>query len=166
MAVAGAIAERVRGIIPVTWDALINDTRYGDALLRTAIDTAKTSVTGTNIAPASENTYPLLVIDFIAKISVIELIPAGIDFWMNEPIAESATGTNEQHGFVDRAQKLADLREELLKETRLKAADIAALIGFVPTTSRTRPRSSTQDDPFLTPSPQEFPRPFRTTTFS
>jgi len=166
MAVEGAIAQRIRGIVPITWDAITKDVRYSDALLRTLIDTTKTSVTGTNVAPAAESAYSLLVIDFIAKVALIELIPAAIDLWMNEPTSESATGTNEMHTFVDRAEKLKELREELLKETRLKAPDIAAILGFIRTSSRNRPRSSTLNDDFLTPSPQEFQRPFRATAFS
>lgn len=163
MALEGAIAERVQGILPVTWDALSRDPRFGDALLQAAIDTAKEDITGIVVDVDDEATYPLIVIDFIAKIAAMEIIPAGIDFWMNEPTAESSTGTNEVHSFVDRADKLKQQREELLKQTRARAAEIASLLGYSRVGNRRVPLLNTMDDEFLTPSPQEFPRPYRIT---
>ena len=166
MPVEGAIAARTKGILPITWDALSKDSRYGDSLLQTVINTTKENVTGVVIAPAAESTtYSLVVIDFIAKMAAIQIIPAGIDFWMNEPVSESSSGTNENHEFVDRAAQLSLLRTELLKETRLIAEDIAGILGFRRSPARI-PRLNTIDDPLLTPSPQEFPRPYRETTFS
>lgn len=162
MPVVGAIAERTRGILPVTWDALQRDPRFGDALLQTVIDTVKQSVFGTIVAPTAESTYPVLAIDYAAKLVALELITPGIDFWMNEPLSESATGTNENHTFVDRAAQLQDLRRQLLEETRRMAADVAALIGYRRPNSR-RPLLNTIDDELLTPSPQEFPRPYAAT---
>ena len=133
MTLEGAIAERTRGILPVTWDALSKDDRYGDGLLQTAIDTAKAWVTDEVVPPdEEEDTYPVTVIDYIAKIAALEMIPPGIDFWMNEPISETATGTDEVHTFTDRAETLRKLGEELLEGTRDKADEIAALLPAPP----------------------------------
>lgn len=167
MAVEGAIAERTRGILPVTWDALQRDTsRYGDGLLRSTIDTVKERVFGTVSAPATEATYPLIVIDYVAKLAALELITPGIDFWMNEPVSESATGTDENHAFVDRAEALRELRKSLLDETRRLAPEVGPLIGYTRLSNAPRPAINTLDDEFLTPSPQEFPRPFARTARS
>lgn len=159
MAVAGVIAERVAGILPVTWDALSKDTRYGELRLRQTIDYVKFLVLGKVVTPTAEAAQPMLVIDYIAKVTAIELCTAGIDFWMNEPVAESATGTSEQHVYVDRAAALEKQRARLVEETRRLAPEIADLVDFRAFSPR-RPLSSTIDDEFLTPSPQEFPRPF------
>lgn len=161
--IEGAIAARVRGIIPITWDALLLDPRYGDALLQTAVNLGKESVTGTVVVPIAESAYSLVVIDYIAKIITLELIPAGIDFWMNQPISESATGTDENHSFTERAATLAELRTALLKETRSKADEIGAILGFRRASGKSIPRLNTINDELLTPSPQEFPRPFAVT---
>jgi hypothetical protein len=163
MAVAGAIAERVKGILPVTWDALSQDGRYGDGLLRTTIDTAKEKVLGTNVAPGAEGALPLLVIDYVAKVATIELILPGIDFWMNQSISESATGTNENTTYENRAERLMALRKDLIAETRLMWADVSGLISFRRTRRGAVPLMNTIEDPLLTPSPQEFPRPYRAT---
>lgn len=163
MPVAGAIAERARGILPVTWDALAADQRYGDGLLQSAVSLVKENVFGVVVAPDAEAAYKLIVIDYAAKLVVLELIPAGVDFWMNEPMSESATGTNENHTFVDRAGTLRELGRDLLIETRRIGPDIAVLVGFRRVSSKSVPKLSTMDDEFLTPSHQEFPRPYSAT---
>lgn len=149
----------------MTWDALSKDTtRFGETLLRNTIDTVKFRVTGTNLAPTSEAaSYPLIVVDYLAKLVALELITPGIDFWMSEPISESATGTNENHVFTDRAEALRLLRDDLLDETRRLWPEVAPLITFRRLSAAPRPRINTMDDEFLTPSPQEFPRPYRVT---
>ncbi len=162
MPVAGVIAERTRAILPVTWDALSKDPRYGDDLLQDVIDFAKSNTFGTIVAPAAETAYSYRAIDYTAKIAAIELCLPGIDFWMNEPMSESATGTNENHSFTDRAAVLQALRRNLIEETRRLAGEIADEIGFRAFSPR-RPLLSTIDDELLTPSPQEFPRPFAAT---
>lgn len=163
MAITGVIAGRVKGIIPITWDALINDPRYGETPLQSAIDLAKEQVTDTVVAPSTEVDYPLWIQDYIAKLAALEIIPGGVDFWGSEPISETAAGTNEAHTFVDRVDKLYSLREALLKETREKAAEVALYFG-VSTQRGGVPSSNMLTEDFITPSPLEFPRPFRVTT--
>jgi len=164
MPVEGVIAERTRGILPVTWDAMHGDPRYGDGLLQTVIDTAKERVFGVNVASGAESAYPLIVIDFVAKVAALELITPGIDFWMSQPISESATGTNENHTFTDRAAALRALREDLLAETRRLAGEVGSLITFRRISGKAVPKLNTINDDLLTPSPQDFPRPYSAST--
>lgn len=167
MPLPGDIAERTRGLIPLTWDALENDDRYGDTLLATALDIARETVLGKQTSEAEEDILPRVVIDYVAKIAVIEIIPAGIDYWMSQTIAIVTTGTNESETYTDRAAMLRELRNDLLAETRGKANDIAGLVNYWPANSAApRPAMDTINDLLLTPSPAEFPRPFTQTTFS
>ena len=167
MPLPGDIAERTRGLLPVTWDALEGDSRYGDTLLAAALEIARETVLGKQTSEAQEDILPRVVIDYVAKIAAIEIIPAGIDFWMSESIATVTTGTNESETYTDRAAMLREIRNDLLAETRAKADDIAALVGYWPINSvAPRPSMNTINDVLLTPSPQEFPRPFTQTTFS
>ena len=167
MPLPGDIAERTRGILPVTWDALESDSRYGDTLLATALEIARETVLGKQSTEAEEDLLPRIVVDYVAKIAVIEIIPAGIDYWMSETLSVVTTGTNETETYTDRAAMLRELRNDLLAETRAKADDIAGLVSYWPANSvAPRPAMNTIDDVLLTPSPQEFPRPFTQTTFS
>jgi hypothetical protein len=163
MAVTGAIADRVRGIIPVTWDALSRDTRFGDVLLQNAISTKKEEIFGVAVSAAAEDLYPLAVLNYVAKLVAIELIPAGIDYWRSEPVSVSATGTNENVSYSDPVVALQQLREDLLAASRADWEFVQPLIDFRRLSGARRPLMNTIDDELLTPSPQEFPRPYRVT---
>lgn len=162
MPVVGAIATAARGILPVTWDALSRDAqRFGDALLQQAVDVTKEVIFGTIIPVGAEANYPLRVIRYAGRLVALELIEPGIDFWMNELLSESASGTNEVHTFTDRADKLRQLGDRLGILVRAEEADVLALLGR-PKLKRI-PRmgiSTPKDDLLLTPSPREFPAPF------
>ena len=161
MAVAGAIAARTKAILPITWDALAADSRYGESLLRSTIDSVKERTTGENVSPLAEvTTYSVPVIDYLAKLSALELISPGIDFWMNQPLSESATGTSENHSFADRIGALQDQRVALIAETRKLADEISPILDIAVLKRAPRASINTQNDDFLTPSPQEFSRPF------
>jgi hypothetical protein len=131
-----------------------------------AIDTTKERVFGVVAAPSAEAIYPLIVIDYVAKLAALEIITPGIDYWLNQPISVSATGTDENTTYEARAAALRLLREDLLAETRRIAPDVAPLIGYTRLSSAPRMAINTLDDEFLTPSPQEFPRPFSSTSRS
>lgn len=164
----GAVTDRLKALIPITWDALSNDPRAGDSTLQAAIDVGKANATGTVIDPTQEQNYPVVVVDYIAKLAAIELIPAGVDFWMNQSVSISASGTNETLSYVDRASRLDSLKTELVAETRIKQPEIAKLIGYWVDDGRAVPQmSSANINPFhLTPSPEEFPRPYTQTQYS
>lgn len=163
MAVAGVIAERVRGIIPVSWDALSKDARFGETLLRDTIDTKKEEVLGEVVTPANESLYPLLVINYVAKLVALELLTPAIDFWRSEPVSLVTTGTNEQTTYSDPVVALEALRKSLLEQTRREWPLVKPLVTFSRISVAPRARINTLDDEFLTPSPQEFPRPYRVT---
>jgi hypothetical protein len=168
MPVAGAVAERTRALIPITWDALSRDPRVGDGSLQTAIDLAKSSTTGQVVEPEFEDTYPLVAVDYMAKLAAIEICQTGIDFWMNQSMVISASGTNESLTYTDRANVLAELRAHLINETRQKYTQVAKLIGYYIDNGQAIPQlSSASINPYhLTPSPEEFPRPYKQTQYS
>lgn len=164
----GPIAERTAGIIPITWDALLSDPRVGDSALQVAIDLAKTNTFGTVVPYGQEQNYPLVAIDYASKLAVIELCNTGIDFWMNQATDVSSSGTNEHASYVDRAGQLEKLKSELLTETRNLYTEVAKLVGYYIDNGRAVPQlSSANINPFHnTPSPEEFPRPYKQTQYS
>lgn len=168
MPIPGAVADRIQAIIPITWNALGSDSRVGDAPLQSAIDLAKATATGQIVDTTQEQNYPVIVVDYIAKLAVIEIATGGIDYWMNQSINVSATGTNENISYVDRAATLDKLRGELISETRLKQTEIQKMVNYYLDDGSAVPQmSSANINPFhLTPSPEEFPRPYRQTQYS
>jgi hypothetical protein len=103
------------------------------------------------------------VLNYVAKLVAIELIPAGIDYWRSEPVSVSATGTNENVSYSDPVVALQQLREDLLAASRADWEFVQPLIDFRRLSGARRPLMNTIDDELLTPSPQEFPRPYRVT---
>lgn len=166
MAVEGEIANRTKAIMPITWDALSKDTRYGEELLRQTIDTVKERIMGEVVDPENEGNYPLVVIDYLSKLSAVELINPGIDFWMSQPQSSTATGTAEDVTYPSRTTELRNLRTNLLAEIKRLEPEVIPLIDYKRVSRAPRASSSTQNDPFITPSPQEFPRPFGSTSYS
>jgi hypothetical protein len=163
MAVEGAIADATRGVLPLSWDMLSSESMFGDALLRQTIDTKKEEVLGAVGSPAAEDSLPLIVIRYLAKLVALELINPAMDAWRGKPTSLVATGTNEQETYSDPIVALQQLRKDLLEQTRNEWALVAPLISFRRLSSGPRPASNTIGDEFLTPSPQEFPRPYKVT---
>lgn len=113
----GAIAERTKAFIPITWDALNGDSRFGPTMLQDRVERAKYEVLGT-AAPieGAEGALSEDLKEFIAKKSAVKLIPAGIEFWLNQPITKTTTGTNEVVSYESRVTQLRLLLETLQKE--------------------------------------------------
>lgn len=164
MPITGEIADRTKAIMPITWDALAKDSRYGEDLLQATIDTVKERIFGET--PPEENVMPLVVVDYTSKLIALELINPGIDFWMSQPVSATATGTAEDVTYPSRTAELRNLRTYLIAEVKKLEPEVIPLIDYNRLSRPPRASSSTQNDPFLTPSPQEFPRPFGSTSFS
>ena len=80
----------MQSLIPVTWAALQKADYYGEALLMQRIEIAGTALP-TVLAEADESKYTPLMRDYIATLAAIEIIPAGIEHWMQQKIAVTAT---------------------------------------------------------------------------
>lgn len=161
MAVTGPIADFARREIPVEWDALSGDTRFSEELLQLSIDTEKERVFGSVIATGDEASYPLQVQEYVGKCVAIQVIDGAISYWREQPTQVTTTGTNEVETFENRIKDLLDLKTRLLAEVRRIEPDIWDLLGIVKVRKRGIPALSTIGDPLITPSPQDFPLPFR-----
>lgn len=165
----GPIAQRAQGLIPVTWDMLLRSKIVPqDGTLLAAINLAKQNTFGSVITIAQENASPFIAIDYAAKLAVIEIAVAGVDVWMDQAMSVSSQGTNENLSYIDRASKLEDRRTELISETRDMQMEVSKIVGYYIDNGRAVPQlSSATINPFHnTPSPEEYPRPYRQTPYS
>lgn len=151
----GAIALKVREYIPVAYSALVRDERYGEPRIQSRIDVAKYRLFGTVVeADIEGTTYSPLVLDYAAKVSAVSLIPPAVDYWMDQPLTASTTGSNENVSFESRIDALWRIHERLLAEI---AADKPLVEDDVILRVKGKgPRVSTSG-PFKTPDPQRFP---------
>lgn len=156
--VTGEIYNQAKQIMPVTWTALSKDDRYGDNMLMGRINYVKYKLFSTVVSPLSEATvYNPMVIDYIAKESALQIIPTGIDYWMDQRISLQTKGTTETATFPDRINALEKLHEWLLKEVR----DLRPEIDGITVRRRGNvPKVSNDDQGVITPNPQDFGKIF------
>jgi hypothetical protein len=114
----GAIYRKARAKIPTTWTALENLDTYGDALLQEQIEVCKLNVYGTSVAVGDEIDSDIRVQDYIAKLAVLYIIPAGIDYWLDQHQTITAQGNPaiEIASYPDRIKALKEIQEQLLAE--------------------------------------------------
>lgn len=156
----GAVAQLVRSLIPTTWDSLAKVEYYGLGLLISRIQVAKASVLPLALVEADESAFPLVMQDYLATCAALEIIPAGIEYWMNQKIMVSSTGTNETTSYTDR--QLALLRS-LLPQLTAKKATLAGnpnIIAFGNITHEAPAVSGNDNDQLITEDPYEFPEAF------
>jgi len=163
MAATGAISEHVRDIIPFTWAALHKSEDYGPEALQRRIDLVKAHLFGTPKAEDDEGEYNVLVQNFIAKWTVLDLVPAGIEYWMNASMSVTTQGhaDAETVTYPDRVRALQDLATRLQGEVlrdRIELATLLAEEGRLVRTHGSYPRVSTTG-PLVTPDPADFTPP-------
>lgn len=129
MAIVGEIARRARAELPSTWDALSNATNlYGEPFLQDHIDDVKWQLFQREVNVSEEPAMDRQVLRYAGKLVATRIIPGAIDFWNDQAIAETATGTNEQQQFPDRPRNLFELYSRLLKEL---SGDLGAAIDLI-----------------------------------
>lgn len=156
MAVAGEIAAAAREQLPVTWDALLADPRYGEPAIQRRVDLVKHRLFGSVVDPDVESvTYDPFVVEYAGKLVALSVVPAGADYWAVQKIQDAA-GERQQAMWVDRVDKLWMLYRNLLAETRSMLPDVQAILGVTLVAKRSRPKMGVRDgggSNFLTQNP-------------
>lgn len=177
MAFPEGIAAKVPQIIPLTWDALRRATiqstgtqapAFGDTAIQEVVDDVLADLFGEDNMPdvAAQDALPRKVQRWIAKLVSIELLTAGLEIFREAPISKNTTGSAEVITWEPRQEEMRKLRTDLLVETRGDEAEMLALLNLTPARQKGVPLLNTIDDEFITPSHQEFPRPFARTNRS
>lgn len=158
MAVESPIALSARGYLPQSWDALSNSTYYGESLLDLKLKYVKFALFSTVVNTSSEDTlYNPLVIEFAAKALAITIIPAAADYYADQYISMTATGTNESKTYPDRVASLWQIHARLLKEIEDMKEEV---VGYIPGIGlkhvHSVARNSGTGRPYLTTDPWAF----------
>lgn len=161
----GKIAEATRAILPMTWDRLSSVSWYGTDLLLSRVEIAKNTIYPVAIATADESTYTTLMIEYAAKTAALEIIPAGIEYWMNQTQSISTTGTAEVKSYTDRANQLRELAKWLQGEV-VRLAGLSGLADYLLPPGDLPEVADNTEDYMLTESPYDFPPAFGPPTSS
>jgi hypothetical protein len=151
----GAIYRQARAFMPETWRRLEQSDNYGDSLLQQQINIAKLSLLGYELSAEDETNLDIRVISYIAKLTVISVIPAGKDYWASMAQTKTISSPDEMVSYPDRIEMLEQLHDQLVKEL----ADDRAIIGDIleiPQVVRSGDIPTTSDgidEGYITPNP-------------
>jgi hypothetical protein len=149
----GAIEDRAAAEMPETIHGLRKSALFGTTFVANKVDFVKFRLFSTVVSASSEaSVYNPLVLEYAGKLTALQLINAGMDFWGSAPMTESLTGVNETVSFTDRAKNLQELAKRLTAEIAELAADVGEDVLI-------RRRGGAKVSPGgadLTPNPQDF----------
>ena len=164
MPVLGDIARKARERMPATWKALAGRDEFGEEGLQSRTDDVKYRLFGEVVAHDQEMVrYGPLGTDYAGVVLALELIVPGYDHWNASATSWSASGKNENKTFLNRADGLLKLRDEILKpeEARLYPLVADLLVDVLEPRRRMVPRAADPlDAHHVTPDPFSFEGPF------
>jgi len=151
----GPIYKAAKAIMPITWNRLEDSYSYGDKQLQNKIDVAKFSLYGTEMSVEDEYDMDIRVIDYLAKVAVVSVIPAGKDYWASTSSSKVTTGTDEQVTYPDRINMLDELHKQLTQEIAAYRDEISSIIDLpsVRSSNAIPQVSNGTDIGYITPNP-------------
>lgn len=153
----GAIYRQSKAFMPETWRKLEQSNNYGDSLLQNQINIAKLSLLGYELPPEDEVNLDIRVIGYIAKLTVISVIPAAKDFWASMAQSKTAGSPDEIVSYPDRIEMLDQLREQLTKELSEDRGIIGDILQIpkILRNSSIPDTSDGTDEGYITPNPHK-----------
>ena len=151
----GPIYKAAKAIMPITWNRLEDSHSYGDKQLQNKIDVAKFSLYGAEMSVADEYDMDIRVVDYLSKVAVISVIPAGKDYWASMASTKVATGTDEEVSYPDRIKMLEELHKQLTQEVSASRDEISGIINLpsIRPNNAVPQVSNGTDEGYITPNP-------------
>ena len=166
MTATGPIAWRARMEIPATWDALAQTSTFGDLSLSLKLAYIKISLFSTNVLESAEaSVYDELTLMYAGKRLALEVIPSGMDYWMDQAISFSgaASRSSESVSYTDRIKALQVTYARLQEEAKKLGDLLSATSSISKATQRmTMPATTADGHVFRTPDPWSFAPLFTT----
>ena len=129
----GPIVDGISVVMPITFNALRNDVRFGDRWLQQAANMAQWRIFGSVSPPDIEaDTYHPLVLDYLSKRVALALIKPGVDYWSRQQKTVTTTQTSEVASYPDMIASLRELGRGLRHELTQEWRDIQALVPGLP----------------------------------
>lgn len=151
----GPVYQAAKAIMPITWNRLEDSPHYGDKQLQNRIEIAKVTLFGTEMSVADEYSMDIRVVDYLAKVAAISVIPAGKDYWASMASTKVTTGTDEEVSYPDRIKMLEELHKQLTQEVSAIRDEISGIIDLpsVRPTNAVPEVSNGTDEGYITPNP-------------
>lgn len=121
------IYELARTNLPNSWDAIANNSYYGEPLLKSKVDFVKFRIFSTIVdSTIEESVYNPLQMNYAAKYTALQIIPVAMDHYKSLRQTITTTGTNESVSYPDRIAALEKLKDQLTAEVTDLALDLPA----------------------------------------
>ena len=142
------------------WNGLLNSPNYGSSEIALAVATIKSRIFTVDIPTASESTLPELVLDYLGKLTALQLVPAARDFWANAYISITrGDDSSEVVTYPNRATLIDDLRDDLLRAVRALEPLVIPIIDNPRMIASTNGPAIDEDENsfYVTADPRTFP---------
>lgn len=112
----GPVVDGIAQYMPVTFDVLRTDDRFGDRFLQRYADRAKREMFGYVDPPDYENQYDPQLIDYLAKVAAKHLILPAKDYWARQFRTRTTQSPVETSSYPDMLAALDQLHGRLCEE--------------------------------------------------
>lgn len=159
--VSQSVAWFAQSELPITWDALTSDGRFGEERLLAKADLVKDRIFG-EVKDADEEAaaYNIQLRAYAGKVTAIEIIGAAIDFWMDKSLTITVDSPKEMKTYESRIKALQQQKKDLIAETRRLWVEVEGLLPTPSTSMAGVPGLSSINTELLTPDPATFPVPY------
>jgi len=129
----GAVTDVVKRLVPGSYRAMVGVTNsyYDQTDLQGLADYVKFRLFATVVEAIAEATvYDPLLLDFVGKLTTLQFIPAAVDYWGDQLLQETTTGTSEVISYPDRRDGLWKIFDELRAEVQQQEDSMSCTYGF------------------------------------
>lgn len=125
----GGIVDGAADHLPVTFNALRNESNFGERRLQKYATLIQIRVTGTYVQPDEEiERYSLPLLDYFSKRLAFELCSPGIDYWGRQHKTITAQSPTEISSYPEMIKVLENLRERFKEELAQDWRDLKFLV--------------------------------------
>lgn len=157
----GRIADIAKSNIPVTWSALLNDSRIGGSTLTLRETYVTNTIFGSVPNDAEQDALAQIVADYAGMKLAVDVIDVAIDFWMDVEEERVTSGPREEVNYAERLKHLQARKTSLMAQIAMIEPTVIPLIPSVfERASAGAPLLSSIDQEMLTPDPFDFGAPY------
>jgi len=156
----GAIADLAASMLPTTWAKLSGLAAVGPLMLQKRVEINKRLYMSPSayVDEAGEAGLDEVAQAWLAMRTVCDVVPTGVDFWMNQRVNASTPEEHAEYG--NRVDALEKLRDELKAQIDELKLTFQSIVGPYSREVGTSPRSDTEGLPLVTPNPMGMPKGF------
>jgi hypothetical protein len=152
------IALHAKDEIFLSWKALEDADDFGIEALERRLGRVIYKTFGQVLTVSQQNELDPMVIEYLSKLLVLDLIRPARDYWSKQATSLTA-GPEQSKTYAERAKDIQEMRAELLAEVATMLIELTPLLPHRPRRSKEHPLVGQAGDnvEHLTPDPYDLP---------